>query len=245
MAAGLGTRLKPLTDSKPKALVEVAGVPMLERVIRKLKAAGFDYIVVNVHHFGNDIKKFLAANDFGVEIHVSDENETLLDTGGGLVKASEMLFAHDNDPVLVHNVDIISNASFQELMKNYRSREHSTVLLISERDSSRKLIFDKNNQLIGWHNLATGEVRHHGLSLPSGFKEYAFSGIYVMGKEAINEMKKLLGGGKYSIIEYFLHPDRKLKVTGFEQKDLDILDIGKPATLSQASIKMKKPNLFY
>ena len=120
-AAGLGSRLKPLTDTKPKALIEVAGKPMLEHVILKLKASGFNEIVINVHHFADQILDFLQANhNFGVDIHISDETEELLDTGGGLEKAGKYFISpchEDKNGILLHNVDILSNCNLQDLIR--------------------------------------------------------------------------------------------------------------------------------
>lgn len=241
LAAGLGTRLKPLTDSIPKALVEIGGVPMLERVIDNLKRNGFSRITVNVHHFADKVTDFLNSGDFGVEITVSDERESLLDTGGGIVKALPLLFDDDDSPVLVHNVDIISNADFKVLMDSAGSAA-DVALLVSNRDSTRKLVFDGEMTLRGWHDLKNSRFRPEGLSLesmdPSGnsdFKELAFSGIYVLTKDAAVEMKELMGESKFSVIDYFLHPDRKSRIKGVAQSDLKLIDIGKPATLSQAS----------
>ncbi|MCH5228032.1 MAG: NTP transferase domain-containing protein [Muribaculaceae bacterium] len=231
LAAGLGTRLRPLTDKIPKALVEVDGVPMLELVIETLKRQGFTSIVVNVHHFGQQIIEFLRAQDFGIDIFVSDESDTLLDTGGGIVKAAPLLFNKDKEPVLVHNVDILSTANLYDLMQESASR-----LLVSDRESGRKLIFDEGMELRGWHNLSADCYKPEHIEVQPDWRELAFSGIYTITQAAVEEMKRLLGEGKYSIMDYFLHPERHEILKGVEQNGLKILDIGKPTTLSQASI---------
>lgn len=240
LAAGLGTRLKPLTDNKPKALVDVNGVPMLERIILKLKSQGFTYIVVNVHHFAEQIIEFLRNRDYGLKIEISDESNTLLDTGGGIVKAFDLLFGHDNEPVLIHNVDIISNA---ELGKMIEKSGDLAQLLVSERTSTRKLIFDNEMRLTGWHDINKDLFRPSYLKevynkftdkKKAGLKEYAFSGIYIMPMNSVIEMKRLLGENKYSVTEYFLNEGRKQSIMGYLQSDLKIIDIGKPATLLQA-----------
>lgn len=166
-AAGLGTRLKPITDITPKALIEIDGQPLLGRLIVKLKAAGFERIVVNVHHLASQIMDYLKANDnFGVEILVSDESKELLDTGGGLKKAAP-LFSADSQ-ILLHNVDILSNVDLGKfyaegpLMHNYGSDgnlEASATLLVSWRETSRYLLFDSQMRLVGWTNVKTGEVK--------------------------------------------------------------------------------------
>ena len=153
-AAGLGTRLKPLTDRMPKALVPVAGEPLLAHVIRKLKAEGFTRIVVNVHHFADQIIDYLHTHDFGVEIHISDETSKLLDTGGGIRHAAHW-FGTDS-PVLIHNVDILSNANLSRL---YDSAVADAALLVSDRVTKRYLLFGEGKRLVGWTNVETGEVR--------------------------------------------------------------------------------------
>ena len=129
-AAGLGSRLKPLTDNLPKALVPVAGKPMLEHVILKLKAAGFNEIVINIHHLGQQIIDFLEANNnFGVQIHISDERDYLLDTGGGIKKATRFLMG--DEPFLVHNVDILSNVDLKQLYQHHAEGKALATLLVS------------------------------------------------------------------------------------------------------------------
>lgn len=231
LAAGLGTRLKPLTDKIPKALVEVGGVPMLERIVLSLKKQGFDHIVVNVHHFSDQIKDFLNKKNYGITIEISDESEMLLDTGGGIVKAANLLFKNDDNPVLVHNVDILSNADLEALMKY---AEEESTLLVSERDSTRKLIFDEKLELKGWHDLKNDNYRPDNIHIKSTDREYAFSGIYVITKESLIEMERLQGKGNYSVMDYFLNFKRKVKIKGKKALDLRLIDIGKPATLSQA-----------
>ena len=153
-AAGLGTRLRPLTDNKPKALVEVAGKPMLERVILRLKRSGVDEIVVNVHHFGQQIIDFLYANDnFGVTIHVSDEREELLDTGGGILKARKWL--DGGEPVIVHNADILTDFDLDEMMCQHVASEAVATLLVAERDTARYFVFNDAMRLQGWTNIKT------------------------------------------------------------------------------------------
>lgn len=166
-AAGLGTRLKPLTDKKPKALVEVGGEPLLKHVILRLKNAGFTRTVVNVHHFSRQIIDYLKANeDFGLEIVVSDESVELLDTGGGMKKAAPLFDA--DSQILIHNVDILSNVDLERFyteapkMHNYGSGDWldaSATLLVNWRKTSRYLLFDEQMRLVGWTNIETGEVK--------------------------------------------------------------------------------------
>lgn len=229
LAAGLGTRLKPITDILPKALVKVGGVPMLERVIIKLRNQGFDDIVVNVHHFSQQIIDFIRDKDFGVKIKISDESDFLLDTGGGIVKARGMLFEKDASPVLIHNVDILSDADLRTMI----SKNVCSSVLVSERNSSRKLIFNKEMELKGWHDISNDSYRPHKFS--KDYSEFAFSGIYTVTQAAVEEMYSLLGTGKYSVMDYFLHPQRRENIKGEFALNLRLIDIGKPASLAQAS----------
>lgn len=233
LAAGLGTRLKPITDKIPKALVEIEGVPMLERLIGTLKLKGFDRIVVNVHHFAGQIKEFIENKDFGVNISISDETENILDTGGGIVHALPILFREDDEPVLIHNVDILSNANL-EILLNELKGEGGSKLLVSDRKSTRKLIFDQDKNLIGWHDLKNEIYRPEHFKTQTEYQELAFSGIYAISKASVEEMKNIMGEGKYSVMDYFLNENRKQMISGIEQNNLKLLDIGKPATLLQA-----------
>ena len=158
-AAGLGSRLKPITDSLPKALVPVGGKPLLEHNILKLKQAGFDEIMINIHHFGDQIIDFLAAkNNFDIRIELSDERNELLDTGGGMKKAA--YFFDDDRPFLVHNVDILSNVDLKEVYNQHlKDPERLASLVVSYRDTYRYLIFDDSGCLQGWVNIRTGETK--------------------------------------------------------------------------------------
>ena len=172
-AAGKGTRLRPITDQIPKALVPVAGKPLLAIVIERLRNAGVREIVINIHHFGEQILDYLSNNDFGVNISVSDERESLLDTGGGLKKAVP-LFSSSNEPILLHNVDILSNADIASFYE--KSSKQAATLLVSSRKTSRYLLFDENNCLRAWQNVTTGEVRSPYANIDLGrLRPYAFS----------------------------------------------------------------------
>lgn len=233
LAAGLGTRLKPWTLSHPKALVPVGGVPMLERVIVNLRERGFDYVVVNVHHFANQIIDFLDQRDLGVKIAISDETGCLLDTGGAILNAAELLRLEEG-PALVHNVDILSNADLQGLMSYHESRNNDSTLLVSDRDSSRKLIFDEGMRLKGWHHLSECRYLPEGFIASESYREYSFSGIHVVGKRVVTEMERIEKDRKFSIIDFLLSEKLECNVGGYLQESLRVLDIGKPATLSRA-----------
>ena len=232
-AAGLGTRLKPLTDHTPKALVPVAGKPMLEHVINKLAAAGFDEIVVNVHHFADQIIDFLKEkNHFGIKIWISDETDALLDTGGGIKKASS--FFTGKEPFLVHNVDILSNTDLKALYDYHETSGNDATLLVSPRKTVRYLLFNEKDQLCGWVNKDTLQTKPDGfIYQPESQKEYAFSGIHIISPTLFNYMGDEWNG-KFSIMDFYLQTCQKAKLGGYAKEDLQLIDIGKPETLSKA-----------
>ena len=229
-AAGLGTRLKPLTDHMPKALVPVAGKPMLEHVILKLIASGFDEIVINVHHFAEQIIDFLKEkNNFGIKIWISDETEELLDTGGGIKKASSLL----NEPFLVHNADILSNVDLKALYDFHIASENDATLLVSPRKTVRYLLFNQTNRLCGWINKDTLQTKPEGfIYQPDEQQEYAFGGIHIISPSLFKYMEGWTG--KFSIMDFYLQTCQKTKLGGYAKKDLQLIDIGKPDTLAQA-----------
>jgi GTP:adenosylcobinamide-phosphate guanylyltransferase len=230
-AAGLGTRLRPLTDTMPKALVPVKGTPMLGRVIDKLQAEGFHRIVVNVHHFPEQIRTYLKENkNFGASIAISDESDLLRDTGGGLQHAAPLL--PTDSPVLVHNVDILSDSSLEALWQAHLAHptRHAT-LLVSPRQTQRYLLFDADNRLRGWVHKGTGQTKPEGFVYREGeFREYAFSGIQVASAALLQALPE----GKFSIIDYYLTHCNDLQVFAYPVEGLRLLDIGKPETLQQA-----------
>ena len=236
LAAGLGTRLRPWTLSHPKALVPVGGVPMLERVILRLREEGFDNIIVNVHHFGDQIIDFLSGRDYGVDIAVSDERDLLLDTGGAILGASSFLLSGP-EPFLVHNVDILSNAPLGALMERHRASGHDASLVTSPRVSSRKLVFDSQGKLKGWHNLSTDQYRPEGFVSGDDMEEMAFSGIYILEPSVIDSLEKYAsrtGARVFPIMNYFLDVDNNINIGEIRIDDLDLTDIGKPETLVKA-----------
>lgn len=237
LAAGLGTRLKPWTLSHPKALVPVAGVPMLERVIRRLFDFGFDEITVNVHHFSDQIVDFLADNSFGARISISDESDLLLDTGGSLLKAAPLIFT-DDAPCLIHNVDILSDAPLDRLLQRHLESGRDISLVCSPRDSSRRLIFDESGRLAGWHNLNSDEYRPAGFTPADGMREVAFSGIYFVGRSILPTLQSYsnqVDSPKFPVMDFFLSSLDRLNIGVLWLDDLHLIDIGKPDTLRQAN----------
>jgi NDP-sugar pyrophosphorylase family protein len=237
-AAGLGTRLRPLTDKTPKALIPVGGKPMLEHVILKLIASGFDEIAVNIHHEGRQIIDYIESKrHFGIHIHISDERDYLLDTGGGIKHAREYL--DGSEPFLVHNADILSNVDLKQFYRQHSEHPALATLLVSRRESSRCLLFDEENRLCGWQNRETGEVKSPYPSLdPSLYTGYAFSGIHVISPEIFRWMDDWTG--KFSIINFYLAICAEATIRAYPSDNLQLLDIGKPEALAKAEEWLKK-----
>ena len=264
-AAGLGTRLKPLTDTLPKALVPLAGKTLLQWQIERLKAAGITDIVVNVHHFPDMIINYLRDNDnFGCRIAVSDERDMLLETGGGLRKAKSLLLGigsresgNNDEPILICNVDILSNIDLPTLLQAYNPEEMG-VVVVSPRDTQRYLLFDETNRLCGWTNIATGEIRPASLVsslniLPptgeadlqakptyqlqrSDLSPLAFSGMQVLNPRIFEVMDKVVAekGDKFSLIDLYLSIAEKEILRAFIPENYRMMDVGKIAQLSEA-----------
>ena len=233
LAAGMGARLKPLTDTTPKALIPVGGKPMIEHLILKLKLAGVNQIVINIHHLGDQIIDFLAQNNnFGIDIQISDERDYLLDTGGAIKKAQP--FLDGDEPFLVHNVDILSNVDIQQLYQTHIETNSLATLLVSKRDTSRYLLFNKENQLCGWHNKETGEIKSHFPDFnPEIYAQYAFGGIHILSPKIFEWMDEWTG--KFSIINFYLSIAAKTDIHAYPMDELRLLDIGKPNALEIAT----------
>ena len=248
-AAGLGTRLKPLTDTLPKALVPLAGKTLLQWQIERLKAAGITDIVVNVHHFADKIIDYLRENDnFGCHIQVSDERGMLLETGGGLRKAQPLLTSSPltsspnnlitSSPILVCNVDILSNIDIPALLRAYNPEEMGLVVVMP-RDTQRYLVFDDTQRLCGWTNIATGEVRGpiSNSQYPiANTRNLAFSGMQVLNPRIFSCMDKLvaLKGEKFSLIDLYVHIAEKEVLRAYIPENYRMMDVGKISQLSEA-----------
>lgn len=226
-AAGLGTRLKPLTDTMPKALVPLAGKPLIQWQIEQLAHAGIQHIVVNVHHFPDQIIDFLRTHDFGVSVSVSDERDMLLDTGGGLLKA--MTAYSTNEPWLICNVDILSNLRLDRVMAAYTPNELGLVV-VSPRETQRYLCFDDQLRLCGWTNIATGELRHRDGS------HLAFSGFSILSPEALPLLDNVAKeqGPKFSLIDFYMHVCHIKILRAYIPEDYRMMDVGKINQLSEA-----------
>lgn len=237
-AAGLGTRLRPLTDNLPKALVLVDGKPMLEHVILRLKAAGFAHIVINVHHFGQKIIDFLEEKkNFGVAVDISDERDALLDTGGGIRKAAG--YFRKGNPVLVHNVDILSDADLAGLYEKHSATQAAASLWVSKRNTSRYLLFNGQNRLCGWENKKTGEVKYPFPGFrPASHEAYAFGGIHVISPALLERMQEW--NEKFSIIDFYLSVAGDTEIRACPAPvGAHWMDLGKPEALTAAEIYLK------
>lgn len=226
-AAGLGTRLKPFTDNHPKALAVVNGKPLLQRNIEYLKSFGIEEIVINVHHFADQIIEFLEENNyFGIEITISDETDQVLETGGGLVKAK----ANFEEDFLVMNVDILTDLNLADFIKAHQENKALVTLAVSDRNSSRKLFFNKQNELKGWRNLKTEEEIKAVDSLDN-CKDLAFSGIHVISPALFD---KITEKGKFSIMKVYMDLMQTESILGFDHSGGILIDVGRPESVTEA-----------
>jgi NDP-sugar pyrophosphorylase family protein len=229
LAAGLGTRLQPLTLTKPKALVEVKGVSMLELVIRNLISEGFDEIIINVHHFVGQIIDFLKVhNQFGVSITISDESDLLLDTGGGILKARD--FFNDGKPFLIHNVDILSDINLRELYEFHVLNRSLATLAVKDRKTSRSLLVNANQELCGWKNHQTGQTiisKGEEIELTS----IAFNAIHVMSPDIFPLISEQ---GVFSIMDVYLRLAKSQKILTWRNDQNFWFDIGRIENLKEA-----------
>lgn len=233
-AAGLGTRLRPITDHMPKALVPVAGVPMLERVIKKLSAQGCDSFVVNVHHFASQIEDFLRDNgNFGLPIAISEELAEPLETGGGIKHAAPLLHS-ENGRFLVHNADILSTLDVGWFIGQDNPGTLAT-LLVRDAPADRCLLFDDDMRLTGWTNVKTGEVKSPYLPDydPSAYHKFSFCGIHIISEDVFPAMASW--PSKFGIIDFYLSMAALRPIKGVvAPADMRLVDIGSPDGLRKA-----------
>lgn len=231
-AAGKGTRLKPFTDSHPKALALVNDVPLLERNIKYLQSFGVAEFVINVHHFGEQIVEFLEKNNhFGAKIDISYEKDELLETGGGLLFAQKYLENEEN--FLIMNADILTDLNIHELVKFHETHLPLATLAVSDRNSSRKLFFNSEMVLKGWMNKNSGETKMAELN--NDFKELAFSGIHCINSSIFDKIKRR---GKFSIMEEYLDLMFDNEILGF-QHEARLIDVGRPESVIEAEKHFK------
>jgi len=237
-AAGLGTRLKHYTTNCPKALVELDGKPLLEHCIQKLKNIGVDRIVINVHHFADQIEDFLRSKDnFGLDIRISDERELLLDTGGAIKNAIPHFIP--NAPILIYNVDILSSLKLEDLLEAHKHSKALATLNLRDKNTNRYLCFNKEGLLCAWKNDATKEMKivneSHLNSNP-----FSFSGIHIINSELLDLIEE---DGVFSIIDLYLRLAKNYRILGHYDSSDVWMDLGKPEELLKAE-KLIKSNLY-
>jgi len=227
-AAGLGTRLKPFTDHHPKALATVNDKTLLQLNIEYLQRHGIHDVVVNVHHFADQIENILAQNHgFGSNVTISDERDSVLETGGGLLKAAP--YFENEESFVVMNVDVLTTLNLHHLIAAHQPNSLAT-LAVMQRASSRQLLFEKDKTLCGWKNNQTGEIK---MAVPSeSFTPFAFSGIQILSSKIFTAIPF---EGKFSVIEVYLFLAKQKLVKGFDHTGDVFIDVGKPESLQQAS----------
>jgi N-acetyl-alpha-D-muramate 1-phosphate uridylyltransferase len=226
-AAGLGTRFKPWTDKHPKALAVVNGKTLLQRNIEYLQKYDVTDVVVNVHHFPKQVIDVLEKNDgWGSTITISDESDELLDTGGGLLKAKHLLF---RDTILALNVDILTDINIKHFLAHHQQENSLITVAVSDRTTSRYLLFNKYNRLIGWRNKTTDETRI--VIEAKDIFEKAYSGMAIFQPEALDLISLR---GKFSLIEAYLQLAPENKIAGYDHTGERWIDVGKPESLNKA-----------
>lgn len=231
LAAGLGTRLGALTQDKPKALVPLNGKPLLQHCIENLIAKGFHHIVINVHHFGEQIIDFVTNHHFDADIQISDERELLMDTGGGIVKATPLF--KESKAVLVHNVDIISDVNLGEMSQQFLDSGDDAWLLTQDRETNRKLLFDADNLLVGWMNKAEQQFKwvNEPLDISTGsMSEQAFSGLHFFRSDLFAEFEVK----RQSVIDLYLYLAQHNRIISKPIQPDYWFDLGKPEQLEAA-----------
>lgn len=240
-AAGLGTRLRPITDNKPKALVEVGGEPALHRVLRNLHDAGVDEIVVNVHHYPNQVIDYLNANTpEGVRVDISDESDCLLDTGGGLLAARHYLDGEES--FFLHNADIATDIDLSAMMHEHLRSGADVTLLVAPRESSRQLLFDEGGRMRGWTNIKTGEVRPADIDSEQ-FQMLAFGGIHVVSPKLFPLLEAYSSERIFSIVPFYVANCSELNIRAYvPQQPYRWFDIGKLDSLRRADNEFNNSN---
>jgi NDP-sugar pyrophosphorylase family protein len=233
-AAGLGSRLKPFTDEHPKALALVHGKTLLERNILYLQKFGINEVIVNVHHFADQIIEAVEENKgWGSTITISDERDEVLETGGGLQKAA--WYFEGRKAFVVMNVDILTDLDLMEMIRSHEQEKPLATLAVTQRRSSRYFLFDTYDSLCGWRNIHTEEERPADLKDKTEdyelLKERAFSGIHVISPHLFSLIKQV---GKFSMVEVYLDLMEKNKINSFDHSGGILIDVGKPESLLKA-----------
>jgi len=236
LAAGLGTRLKPLTDNIPKALVRCAGKPLIDHAIDYLVRQGIDYILVNVHHHGDVLKEYIEGKQYPVPVVISDETAELKDTGGALVHALPLM--KEERSILIFNTDILTDLSLASLYQDHNHSDRRATLIVQNRDSSRKLAFSEDNLLTGWMNCKTGESIG---SVNEDSRMWAFSGIHLIDLELIKHFQKNNGNRPFPIIPAYLEASQHLQIGSYTTPEGTVwLETGSPERLKAAELALQQ-----
>lgn len=221
LAAGKGTRLLPLTETMPKTLVPICGVPMLEHTIRYLISAGVDEIIINVHHFADHVVRFVESNhSFGIRIVFSDESDELLDTGGGLYKAGD--FFRKDQPFFLVTSDVITNLNLKDLYRFHQQHNPLVTLAVKPRKTTREFLFDDEYRLCGWQNLSTGEIKMaRAVQQPIPM---AFSAIHVIHPEIFALIEER---GKFPLIDVYLRLALRHRLIGYPHPHSEWFEMGR------------------
>jgi len=239
LAAGLGTRLRPLTNDRPKALVEVAGHTLLEITLRRLASCGIRDVIVNVHHFADMVVEYLKKNDnFGIRIEVSRE-DVLLDTGGGLKKTAWFFLedsSQSDEPFILHNVDVLSTIDLQRMVEFHKENQALATLAVQDRQTSRYLLFDERSRLCG--RRAGGDQKPEIVRSSNQTNPLAFSGVHVISPGFLRLMTE---DGNFSIITSYLRLAAQAEnILGFRADEYYWRDLGKPENIAQAAEDVKQ-----
>jgi len=230
LAAGLGTRLKPFTDHHPKALAVVNDKTILQRNVEYLASFGIKDIIINVHHFAEQVIFFVEKNNgFGSNISFSDERDEVLETGGGIKKAARF-FEKQNEPFVVMNVDVLTDMNLAAMISLHKTKSPMATLAVSSRQTSRYFLFDESNLLCGWKNVKTGEQKISRQS--SKYIEKAFSGIHVISPEIFSLIKS---EGKFSMVDVYLELAKTQAIQAFDHTGSKFIDVGKPESILRAA----------
>lgn len=232
-AAGLGTRFKPWTDKHPKALAVVHGKSLLQHNVEYLQQYGITDVVVNVHHFADQIVDAIEKNKgWGSTITISDETDEVLETGGGIKKAAHLFTA---DTIVIINVDILTDLDLGKLIACHQQEHPVSTLAVTNRATSRYFLFDEANTLCGWRNTKTGEekiARTNATYIPK-----AFSGIHVISKQLLSLIAR---EGKFSMVDVYLDLAKTHTIKGYDHSGSRFIDVGKPDSVAQAELLFSK-----
>jgi len=243
LAAGLGSRLKPWTDKHPKALAKVNGKSLLQHNIEYLQKYKIKNVIVNVHHFAEQIIEAIRKNDgWGSRVTISDETEEVLETGGGFLKAEP--FLQDVNPIVLMNVDILTDLNLESMIGYHQEKKPLTTLATTNRETSRYFLFDEGNNLSGWKNVKTGEERPYlrplsrgreekAASLPENVMPRAFSGIHIIESRIFSLIKHR---GKFSMVDVYLDLMNDQTIKSFDHSETRFIDVGKPESIAKAEV---------